>query len=496
MLSLQCFAEVAMSASSSSNPHVYRGGRGSGGPASIAKELLRGDKSAATARLEAFPRKSLSLTFYHSLIQECAKARSFKSIEWCVEHMGCSGVRLNVRTVNSIIAACAQVGDTQLATRWFGEMDCGRAGSPNRISYNTMIKTWVKADDLEGAERWLRRMLRDGIEPCVISYSLLIDAFAKAGDANRAEYWFGQMEEADVEPDVVIYNSVINSHARCGSAQEAKQWLLRLTAAGLKPDERSYNCLIHACAKIGAIEEAEDWVARMESMGCAPDEITYGSLLNACAKGGDVDRAEYWIEKMADNGLQPNQVCLTTVIHACAKKGDHLRADKWFKKVEAARGGPNRIAYNCIICACVKAGEFDTAEVWLGKMAEAGIFPDDVTQNSLLRAAAPGYRQAGGRNHHCAAKWTYSALAKVSYEYNDEAGFQHWLKEAAKVGVDLKRSQFGPRGQRKGAICSGSGADVQGRATTEDICLARSLAGPADLRWADEGELSVKRCTC
>ena len=45
----------------------------------------------------------------------------------------------------------------------------------NAVSYNTVIDACVKHCDVDKAEAWLWRMLRDGVQADVVSYSTVID---------------------------------------------------------------------------------------------------------------------------------------------------------------------------------------------------------------------------------------------------------------------------------------------------------------------------------
>lgn len=401
----------------------------------VARHLAMKDTTAAGKCLDAMGAQgTLSRTFFHSLICDCARNGSPSTAAWCADRMVQAGIELTVVTVNSVMDVCAKAGNLPLASHWWQTME-GQGLQPNRISYNTIINACVRAHDAEKAEWWIQRMATDGLTPCLISYSTVIDAWSKRGNLEKAEAWFWWMEEAGHRADAVIYNSLINACAKAGKPGQAEQLLQQMSKRGIQADEKTYNSLINACAKGGSIRKAELWFERMEAAGCKVDEITMGAVMHASAKAGNVRRAEYWLEEMQHRGLTPNLVCYNTVLHACSHAGDHNQALKWFQTLLGTGLEPNKISFNSLIDAYMKAGDLQSAEQWLRSMVSKKIDADHITHVTLERDYQQVKRKAG--HHQEASRWAYGVIVKTYASLGGAAGLEFWLGQMVKAGVTL-----------------------------------------------------------
>ena len=65
--------------------------------------------------------------------------------------------------------------------------ECVRDLQADVVSYNAVIDACAKHGDVDRAEAWLRRVLRDGVQANVVSCNTVVDACAKHCDVDKAE---------------------------------------------------------------------------------------------------------------------------------------------------------------------------------------------------------------------------------------------------------------------------------------------------------------------
>uniref|UniRef100_A0A7S4UB72 Pentacotripeptide-repeat region of PRORP domain-containing protein n=1 Tax=Alexandrium monilatum TaxID=311494 RepID=A0A7S4UB72_9DINO len=129
----------------------------------------------------------------------------------------------------------------------------------------------------------MQKMMRRGVLPDVISYNSVINSCARADDVTRASRWLDGLLGAGLRPDAVSYTALIASCSRRGDLQQALGWLEAMAASRLKPDVVSWTALLKACALEWPARqnEAEAILRRMVAEGVEPNKLTMLELSRA-----------------------------------------------------------------------------------------------------------------------------------------------------------------------------------------------------------------------
>lgn len=239
---------------------------------------------------------------------------------------------------------------------------------------------------------------RGHTRPDVVAFNALIDAWVRAEDVQRAEEWLRQMLEAQVEPSVVSYSSILHAYAKQGNIEAAEKVMQQMKEKKLEANVVTYTTLINACVKAGDIPRAEKFFELMQNAGIEANAMTYSSLLNVCAKAGDYQRAEVWLEKMCGS-VVPTEVCFNNVIDACAKAGQAKRAEEWLWRLQGdvTHGlSATRQSFTAAAQAYAKTGGFSDVERLFRAMEAQGISMDAfclTVQLSSYARARPRQRE-------------------------------------------------------------------------------------------------------
>ena len=255
------------------------------------------------------------------------------------------------------------------------------AVSPDSVSYNSVLKAWVKGNSPEKALELLQTMEQkqqnnlhndkatmQGDVLNVISYNTVIHAYAINGLYKEAEQLLRKMQEhpdGTIIPDTVTFNSVLYAYAQSkepGAPSKAEALLREMMTEDneAQVDTTSFNIVLHAWAKSKqshAPFRAQELLSHMETLSLAgntkvrPDVYSYTTVIQAWvaqlrhryrrrenkSRGNHFDKAQRStpkgtntdaaraakevLEKMEEQQLQPNQVTYTSVMTALCWSG-------------------------------------------------------------------------------------------------------------------------------------------------------------------------------
>merc|ERR1719375_73675 len=174
-------------------------------------------------------------------------------------------------------------------------------------------------------------MLEAGIKGNLHSYSAVISAFAKTGRIDGAEKWLVRMLKEGIKGDTISYTAMINACAKVGDVPKAEEWLVKMLEDGVEPNVVTFNAVIAACAKKGQGRRAESWLKKMKQADVFPNSFSYNSVAKPFVALGDYRKVEQLMAELRNNGLPFDDFCLTSLLYAYGNA-----KPKQQKKAEAA----------------------------------------------------------------------------------------------------------------------------------------------------------------
>lgn len=237
------------------------------------------------------------------------------------------------------------------------------------ISWNTIIKCFVKNDHPVGALRFLTEIHREGsqdnvypdfvtlltsLEACselarvsegrvihgyltktgllgdVFVQNALIDMYAKSGRLDLAEDMFKEMHETDIGS----WNSIIAAHGVNGNGASAVKIFTELERSGIKkPNAITFINVLSACAHAGLVQEGLDIFHSMEMhSGISPSMEHFACVVDMLGRAGRVKEAEAFIDKMP---VPPGTDVWGALLSACVLVGNVRIAEKAAKEFAA-----------------------------------------------------------------------------------------------------------------------------------------------------------------
>merc|ERR1719163_1195129 len=136
------------------------------------------------------------------------------------EELKADSMTCTLVTYNTLIDACARVGEMTKAAAVFRDM-CDRGTDPDLITYSTIIKGYCVQGDLEQAIQLFTLMRKRGIKPDAILFNSILDCCARKRMRTLTEQVLHDMEEAKVAPSNFTLSILIKLYGREGDVDRA-----------------------------------------------------------------------------------------------------------------------------------------------------------------------------------------------------------------------------------------------------------------------------------
>merc|ERR1719409_808510 len=197
----------------------------------------------------------------------------------------------NLVTYNTLIDACARVGEMEKATALFRDM-CERGVDPDLITYSTVIKGYCVQGDLEQGIQLFSLMRKRNIKPDAILFNSILDGCARKRMRTLTEQVLRDMEEAKVAPSNFTLSILVKLYGREGDLDRAFEVVEQYPAKyGFQANATVYTCLMSSCISNECLDRALKAFEMMKEGKCAPDAKTYSTLINGCLRKGSLAEA-------------------------------------------------------------------------------------------------------------------------------------------------------------------------------------------------------------
>lgn len=133
-----------------------------------------------------------------------------------------------------------------------------------------MISAYVNASDMDGAEKFFRRLKEDGLKPNVIVYGTLMKGYAKENNIDRVMRVYERMRMQGVESNQTIYTIIMDSYGKNSDFGSAVVWFKEMSKRGFPPDQKAKNILLSLAKTPEEQEEANELLVNEVGDLCEP----------------------------------------------------------------------------------------------------------------------------------------------------------------------------------------------------------------------------------
>lgn len=107
-----------------------------------------------------------------------------------------------------------------------------------------MLSAYVNAPDMDGAEKFFKRIKQDGFEPNVVTHGTLINGYAKANNLEKMMEKYETMRVEGIKPSAAIFTTIMDAFGRNKDFGSAAIWYNEMVSGGVAPDQKAKNILL------------------------------------------------------------------------------------------------------------------------------------------------------------------------------------------------------------------------------------------------------------
>ncbi|GFY93265.1 pentatricopeptide repeat (PPR) superfamily protein [Actinidia rufa] len=334
---------------------------------------------------------------FNILIKALCKAHQIRPAILMIEDMPNYGLAPDETTFVTIMQGYTEEGDLEGAVRVkranvdeamevLNQM-LSRDCSPNSVTYNTLISTLCKENQVERATEFVHVLTRKGILPDIYTFNSLIQGLCLTRNRKAAMELFNEMKNKGCQPDEFTYNMLIDSLWSRGRLDEALGLLKEMESSGCARNVVIYNTLIDGFCKNKKIEEeAEEIFDQMELQGVSRNLVTYNSLINGLCKSRRVEEAAQLMDQMIMEGLKSDKFTYNSLLSYFCRAGDIKKASDIVQTMASNGCEPDVVTYGTLIQGLCKAGRLEIASRLLRTIQMKGMALAPQAYNPVIQA--------------------------------------------------------------------------------------------------------------
>ncbi|KAL5793219.1 hypothetical protein ACOSP7_001813 [Xanthoceras sorbifolium] len=305
-----------------------------------------------------------------------------------------SGVKPNEVTFTSIVRACAELGDFQLAMSFVGLIV--KAGFEKNVSVsNSLISLCLKMCEIDLARRVFNRMEKRD----VVSWTAILDMYVEMGDLAEARRVFDEMPERNE----VTWSAMIARYSQGGYHEEALKLFRQMVLDAFKPNTMCFSTVLSALSNFEALRPGMNIHAHVMKIGIVEDVFISSSLVDLYSKCGKTKDGRL----MFDSIMGKNVVTWNSMIGGYSLNGEMEEAKKLFDIMPQR----NDVSWSGIIAGYLEHKQFDKVFEVFNGMLLSGQIPNKSTFSSLLCASAGLASLEKGKDLH-------GKVIKLGFEYD------------------------------------------------------------------------------
>merc|ERR1719405_132445 len=356
-----------------------------------------------------------------------------------------SGVQLTSLVYNALLDSCVQGGKAGLALQHFQEMK--ELGLVDVVSYNTLLKSYLRNNQVAKARSLLEEMHAAGILANQVTYNEMLNALVQTKDRKGMWNLVADMDAQGMRPNSVTCSIILKSLAGHSAPQDVKQAMELIDSMQEDMDEVLFASVIEACVRVGQLDllsaKLQQYAAKGGLAGLSAP--TYGSMIKAYGRARDIERVrELWAE-MRRRCVKPTSITLGCMVDALVCNGLPEAAHDLVKEIAedaATRDILNTVVYSTLLKGFAQARQPERVHAVYEEMLDAGISCNTVSYNTMIDANARTGNMAkaaelfSSMNAHRVSPdvITYSTLVKGYCQAGDiDMGFQV-LREMTQSG--------------------------------------------------------------
>ncbi|KAF4653913.1 hypothetical protein FOL47_010233 [Perkinsus chesapeaki] len=360
---------------------------------------LQGDLASAvnlfhSLKADAGSQQVPSSLVYNCLLDAAVLCGDMNVVREVFDEMRGAG-KLDVVSFNTVMKGYLKQGNMKQARRIMRDMH--KAGlAPNLITYNELLHTLVQNKDRKGIWEVVDEMKRNRLPPNNVTCSILLKALTSHSHSSDVVRTMELVERMRGDMDEVLFSSVIEACIRIGKLDILSHKLQQYTMeGGLKGlTAPTYGSMIKAYGHAKDLRKVWSLWTEMRQRSVKPTAITLGCMVDALVTNRYPEDALALIHDMINTPDCAD--CVNTIVYSTVIKGFAMskQVDRVFDVYQEMIGNNialNTVSFNTIMDACARGGMMHRVTEIFRDMEAQGVEPDIITYSTIVK----GYCLAG-----------------------------------------------------------------------------------------------------
>merc|ERR1719269_204185 len=376
-------------------------------------------------------KEEVDVSKHVAMMRARSKEQDLEGAMQVFQKLQSSGVQLTALVYNALLDSCVQCGKVNIALQHFNEMK--ELGFVDVVSYNTLLKAYLKIGQIHKARTLLAEMAASNIQANQVTYNEMLNAIVTTKD--RKEMWalVREMNAIGMKPNSVTCSIILKSLTAHSATDDVRQAMALIDNMQEAMDEVLFASVVEACVRVGQLDLLSSKLQQYASFGglaglTAP---TYGSMIKAYGRARDIERVrELWgemrahhvtptsitlgcmVDALVRNSLPDeafdlvrgirdeseyadilNTVIYSTLLKGFAQSRQPAKVQDVFEEMKASGVSPDVITYSTLVKGYCEAGDINRGYQVLNEMVATGVHePDEILYNSLLDGCAKQHR--------------------------------------------------------------------------------------------------------
>ncbi|XP_047981514.1 pentatricopeptide repeat-containing protein At4g01030, mitochondrial [Salvia hispanica] len=320
-----------------------------------------------------------------------------------------NGIDSDLHVMTSLLDMYVKNGDLNSARAVFDGMVCR-----NVFAWNAMISGYSFKGDFEKADKLMKLMKGEGVEPDLVTYNSMVSGYSVAGRIDEALDMMKQIKNSGLAPNVVSWTALISGSCQNGYHRQALDFFYQMQAEGVKPNSATIATLCRACAGLSLLQRGKEAHCISIRNEYVEDAFVCTSLIDMYSKCGSLETA-YRVFQAAENKtlaswnsmmmgfssyghgkeaislfhrmreekkIQPDPITMTALLTGCKHSGLIDEGWRLFDSMETEyRITPTIQHYSCMVDLLARAGYLDEAWDFISQMP---VEPDSTVWGAIL----------------------------------------------------------------------------------------------------------------
>merc|ERR1719387_1941884 len=276
-------------------------------------------RAASPPAAERKEKEEVDISKHVAMMRARSKENDLEGAMQVFRKLQSSGVQLTALAYNALLDSCVQCGKVNVALQHFKEMK--DLGLVDVVSYNTLLKAYLKQGQIVKARKLLTEMSENNIEANQVTYNEMLNALVAVKD--RKEMWalVREMNAIGMKPNSVTCSIILKSLTAHSATDDVRQAMALIDNLQEDMDEVLFASVVEACVRVGQLDLLSSKLQQYASFGglaglTAP---TYGSMIKAYGRARDIERVRELWNEMRRRHVTPTSITLGCMVDALVR---------------------------------------------------------------------------------------------------------------------------------------------------------------------------------